>query len=114
MPKFLVTATYNVEGARGLAKEGGSARRAVVEKLAASMGGKLEAFYFAYGDVDVYAIVDLPDPTSGLALSLAVNGSGAVRSSTVPLITPEPECPSEGAVLQTATAQVSLWSVTCE
>ena len=26
---------------------------------------------------------------TGLALSLAVNGSGAVRASTVPLITPE-------------------------
>ena len=89
MAKFMVKATYNVEGIRGLVKEGGTARRAAVEKLVSSMGGKVEAFYFAYGDVDAYVIIDLPDVTAGLALSLAVNASGAVRSSVTPLITPE-------------------------
>ena len=34
-------------------------------------------------------IVDLPDTASGIALSLAANASGALRVSTVPLITPE-------------------------
>jgi uncharacterized protein with GYD domain len=89
MAKFMVTASYTAEGARGLAKEGGSARRAAVKKLVEGLGGKVEAFYFAYGAHDAVVIVDLPDAGSGLALSLAVNGSAAVRSTTTPLITPE-------------------------
>ena len=89
MPKFLVKATYTADGARGLIKEGGSARRAVVQKMVEGLGGKLESFYFAYGEDDAYIVSDLPDAASGLALALAVNASGAVRLSTIPLITPE-------------------------
>lgn len=89
MPKFLVKASYTAEGARGLLKEGGSKRRAAVQKLLEGLGGKLEAFYYAYGDDDAIIIVELPDAISGLALSLAVNAAGAVRLSTIPLATPE-------------------------
>ena len=89
MAKFLVRASYTPEGAKGLIKEGGTGRRTAVQKLIESMGGKIEAFYFAYGEHDAYVITDLPDAASGLALSLAVNASGVVRLSTVPLITVE-------------------------
>lgn len=89
MPKFMVKASYSAEGARGLLKEGGTARRAAVQKVIESLGGKVEAFYFAYGDHDAYVISDLPDAAAGLAVSLTVNASGAVRLSTIPLITPE-------------------------
>ena len=89
MPKFLIKASYNVDGARGLMKEGGTGRRKVVEGLVQKLGGKVEAFYFAYGEADVYVITDMPDVTAGLAVSLAVNASGAVRLQTIPLITPE-------------------------
>ena len=89
MPKFLAKASYTTEGCRGLIKEGGSARRAAVQKLVEGLGGKLEALYFAYGDDDVYVIIDFPDAASGVAVSLAVNSSGAVRLSTVPLVTVE-------------------------
>jgi uncharacterized protein with GYD domain len=89
MPKVLVKATYATEGVRGLQREGGTARRDAIQKLVESLGGKVEAFYFAYGDHDAYVITDLPDAATGIAVSLAVNASGAVRLSTVPLITPE-------------------------
>ena len=89
MPKFLIKASYTTDGAKGLLKEGGTARRAAVVKLIEGMGGKVEAFYYAYGEDDAYIISDLPDATAGLAVSLAVNASGAVRLSTIPLITPE-------------------------
>ena len=89
MPKFLIKASYTGDGARGLMKEGGTSRRTVVEKMVQDAGGRVEAFYFAYGDTDAYIITDLPDAAIGLALSLAVNASGAVRLSTVPLIAPE-------------------------
>ena len=89
MPKFLITASYTADGARGLLKEGGSARRAVVQKLLEGIGGKLEAFYFALGHQDAYIVVDVPDAASVVAVSLAVNASGAVRISTTPLLSPE-------------------------
>jgi uncharacterized protein with GYD domain len=89
MPKFLIKASYTVDGARGLLKEGGSSRRAAVQKLVKGVGGKLEAFYFAYGDADVVAICDVANSADAVALSLAVNASGAVTLSLTPLITPE-------------------------
>ena len=89
MPKFLTKVSYSPEGARGLLKEGGTGRRAAVQKLMEGLGGKIEAFYYAYGEDDAYLIIDVPDAASGLAVSLAVNASGAVRATTIPLITPE-------------------------
>jgi uncharacterized protein with GYD domain len=89
MPKFLVKGSYNPEGAKGLVKEGGTGRRAAIQALMEGLGGKVEAFYYAYGEHDVYLICDFPDQATGVALSLAVNAAGAVRISTVPLITPE-------------------------
>jgi uncharacterized protein with GYD domain len=87
--KFLIKASYSPDGTRGLLKEGGTGRRAAVQKLVEGIGGKVEAFYFAYGEDDAYVITDVPDATSGIAVSLAANASGAVRLTTIPLITPE-------------------------
>ena len=89
MAKYLVTADYKTSGAAGVLKEGGSARRAAVKHAIEALGGKMEAFYFAYGQIDAYVICDMPDPINGIALSLAVNASGAVVVNTTPLITPE-------------------------
>jgi len=89
MAKYLVKASYTPEGAKGLLKEGGTSRRAAVQKLVQSMGGSMEAFYYTYGQDDVVIICDLPDAASGIALSLATNASGAVSLTTTPLITPE-------------------------
>jgi len=89
MPKYLYQASYNATGTKGLLKEGGSGRRAAVEKIAQSMGGSLDGFYFAFGDTDAYVIVDVPDHATAVAVSLAVNASGAVTVRTIPLLTPE-------------------------
>jgi uncharacterized protein with GYD domain len=89
MAKFLIEARYGPEGARGVAAEGGSARRDTVSELLSSRGGSVEAFYFALGEIDAYIIADLPDNETAVALALAVNGSGAVSISTKVLLTPE-------------------------
>jgi uncharacterized protein with GYD domain len=86
MPKFLIQASYTTEGAKGIVKSGGSARRKAVEELLASVGGKLEAFYFTFGEEDAIIIVDVPDNETALALGMAVGASGAVRSRTTVLI----------------------------
>jgi uncharacterized protein with GYD domain len=87
--KYLIQGNYVGEGVKGLIKEGGSSRRARIEKMVGTMGGKVDAFYYAFGEYDVYVIVDMPDNVSAAALSLAVNASGAVSLRTIVLMTPE-------------------------
>ena len=89
MPKYLVRANYTAEGAKGLRKDGGSKRRQVAEALLKEAGGKLEAFYFTFGENDAIIIADLPDNVSSVAVSLAVNASGLTNATTTPLVTVE-------------------------
>jgi len=89
MAKYLFEARYTLEGGKGVANEGGSGRRAAVAKMAEALGGKLESFYFAFGDVDAYVVVDLPDNTTAAAAALAVNNAGGATVKTVVLIAPE-------------------------
>lgn len=89
MPKYLWQASYTTEGVRGVLKEGGTGRVEAVRKLVDGLGGSLEAAYFAFGEDDVYAIVDLPDNVSAAAISLTIAAAGAARIKTVVLATPE-------------------------
>jgi uncharacterized protein with GYD domain len=89
MPKYLLEGRYTVEGAKGVAKEGGTGRRVAVAKMAEGLGGKLEALYYAFGDVDVYVILDMPDAAAATAAALAANQSGTIAVKTIVLITPE-------------------------
>src|SRR5262245_57972391 len=89
MPKYLIEASYTSEGAKGLLKDGGSKRRQAADQAVKSAGGKLEAFYFAFGDSDAFLIVDAPDHATIAAVSIAVNATGAGHSKTVVQMTPE-------------------------
>ena len=87
MPKYLIQGSYTAEGAKGLLNEGGSSRIKAVEEALKSLGGKLEAFYFAFGDTDTFVIVDVPDNASVAALSLAFGASGRGHIKTTALLT---------------------------
>ena len=89
MPKYLVQGNYVGDGIKGLLKEGGSSRRSAVETLAKSMGGSVEALYYAFGDTDIFVILDLPDHAAMTALALTVAASGAATVKTTVLMTPE-------------------------
>ena len=89
MPKFLIEANYNVDGARGLIKDGGSKRREAAKTAIKSVGGKMESFYFAFGGTDAFVIFDAPDNASAAAASTAINASGSVQARTVVLLTDE-------------------------
>lgn len=89
MPKYLIAASYTADGAKGLLKEGGTARRTAAEQALKSAGAKLEGFYFAFGEDDAYVIVDAPDNASMAAASVAINATGAVHSKTTVLMTAE-------------------------
>lgn len=89
MPKFLGHGSYTEAGIKGLLKEGGTKRRETLKQAIESLGGKLEAFYFAFGDNDFYFIADTPDNVSVLTGSLLSNASGTVKLKNIVLITPE-------------------------
>jgi uncharacterized protein with GYD domain len=89
MPKYMIHASYTADGAKGLLKDGGSKRRDVAAAALKSAGATLESFYYAFGDADVYAVVDAPDHATMVAASVAINASGAVTTKTTVLMSPE-------------------------
>ncbi|QKV90645.1 GYD domain-containing protein [Streptomyces sp. NA02950] len=89
MPKYLVTASYSADGAKGLLADGGTGRREAVKREIQSCGGTLEWMYFAFGEHDLYVVVDIPDNVSMAAISIVARSSGAVHSKAVPLLSPE-------------------------
>jgi uncharacterized protein with GYD domain len=89
MPKYLLKVSYTADGVKGLLKDGGTKRKQAAEAAVKSTGGSLEAMYFAFGDDDVYCIVDSPDNASVAAASMAIAASGLVKPTTVVLLTPE-------------------------
>jgi uncharacterized protein with GYD domain len=89
MAKYLIHASYTLEGIDGIRAQGGSSRRDAVAESIRSVGGQMESFYFAFGDEDVYVIADLPDNEAAAAFALTVNAAGGVNAKTVVLLTPE-------------------------
>lgn len=83
MPKYLLEVKYTLDGIRGVKSEGGSARVAAATEVIEGIGGKVESFYFAFGDTDVYLVADCPRQRlgcgSGAGCERGRGGHGAVR-----------------------------------
>lgn len=89
MAKYMIEASYTVDGVKGLFKEGGTGRRAGIDKAVRALGGTVEAFYYVFGEDDVVVLLDMPDNASVAALSLRVSAAGGATSSVRVLLTPE-------------------------
>ena len=89
MAKYLLRGSYTEEGLKGLLKEGGTKRMEATKKAIESLGGKLEAYYYAFGENDYYIIIDQPDNVNVIAGILAANATGTVKLNTTVLITPD-------------------------
>jgi uncharacterized protein with GYD domain len=89
LPKYLFRASYTADGAKGLISEGGSGRVDAAARVAEGLGGKLESYYFAFGEDDVVGILDLPDNVSMAAVNLTISATGLVNTKTTVLLTPE-------------------------
>jgi len=89
MAKYLLRANYTQQGLTGLLKEGGTGRRKALTDTVEGVGGSVEAMYYAFGDCDLYLVVDVPDEASAAALSLAIGSAGALDLKMTVLITPE-------------------------
>jgi len=89
MSKYLVFASYSLEGVKGFQRERANGRRDAVAKAMSAVGAKLEQMYFTFGEDDVAMVVDAPDNASIMAVSLGAAASGLCRMRTMPLITVE-------------------------
>ncbi len=87
MPKYMFQASYTAEGMQGLKKDKGSGRKAAVQAAIKALGGKLEAFYFAFEADDVVLIAELPGNVAAAAVTTTTIASGAVTIRTTPLLT---------------------------
>ena len=86
MPHYLIQASYTAEAWKSLLKKPEDRKEAIrpaIEKL----GGKVVNSWYAFGEHDIVAIVEMPDNVSAAALSLAQMAGGALRSmKTTPLL----------------------------
>jgi uncharacterized protein with GYD domain len=89
MAKYLVQGSYTVEGIKGVLKEGGTGRREAVSTALKALGGKVESIYYAFGDTDVYVIVDAPDNVTMAALAMGIAATGTIALKTTVLLTVE-------------------------
>ena len=102
MPKYLVQVQYTLDGLRGVKSEGGSARVAAATAAIEEQGGKVEAFYFAFGENDAYVVVDMPDNVVGRCprVDRECSGRGAAR---------EPWCSSTADEMDAASKRKTLY-----
>lgn len=89
MPKYLFQAFYTEAGLKGLLAESGTSRRQAVDDALKGLGGTLEAFYYAFGETDVFVIADLPDNVSSTTFSFITNAAGTAKIKTTVLLKPE-------------------------
>ena len=86
MPHYLFRASYTLQGIQGVMKDGAASRVAAVAALAESVGGRVDASYWAFGDDDFLTIVELPDNAAAMAVAATVGSSGAARVTTTVLL----------------------------
>jgi len=89
MPKYLISANYSTTGLEGVRAAGAKSRVDAVSTMLEAMGGRLESFYFAFGDTDVFAVADVPDDEAAAAVAMTINSTGAVSIRTTKLLTPD-------------------------
>jgi len=89
MRTYLWRVSYSAAGTKGLLGEGGTSRRTTVEQLVGGLGGSIVAWFYAFGDDDLYVIANMPDDEAAAAVSLQVAASGAARIQTTVLLTAE-------------------------
>jgi uncharacterized protein with GYD domain len=89
MPFYLVQAAYTPEAWATMVKNPQN-RNEAVRPVIEGLGGRLHGAWFAFGDYDIIAIVEMPDNTNAAAFSLAASAGGSVRAlKTTPLMTTE-------------------------
>ena len=77
MAFYLIQVAYNNSAAKTLIANP-QTREDAIKKTCASLGGKLQSFFFSFGEYDVAIIAELPDNAAAAALALATAAKGAI------------------------------------
>ena len=88
MTTYMLSCNYTQAGLKGLLAEGGSSREAALRATVESVGGTLDACYYAFGDSDLYLIASLPDTTAATSLSLNISAAAGITVTTTVLLAP--------------------------
>jgi uncharacterized protein with GYD domain len=87
MPKY--AAFFKVKGETIAAMmDRPSDRGAAVRRLADAAGGKVESYYWMFGQYDGFAIFEAPDSKTVAAVVLAISSTGAFSVETHELVDP--------------------------
>ena len=87
MPHYLFRARYTQSGIQGVLKEGAASRVKAVTELVASVGGRVETTYWAFGEDDFVMIAELPSNAAAAAAATRVSATGTSSVSTTVLLT---------------------------
>jgi len=89
MPHYLQQVAYTPEGWEALIKNPENrfeAVRPAIERL----GGKILHGWFAFGEYDIVALLEMPSNVDAAAIAMAFAGGGACKAvKTTPLLTAE-------------------------
>ena len=89
MPFYLYQCAYTSEAWTAQVETPQDVRRRV-EAMMDRLGGKVIGIWYAFGEYDLVAIIEMPDNTREAAAAIAIAAGGAVRAAkTTPLITIE-------------------------
>ncbi len=87
MPHYLFQASYTGEG-WGSQIQSPQNRLEALRPAIEGLGGRIESFYYAFGEYDIVAIAEFPDNVSVAAFSVAASAGGSVKAiKTTPLMT---------------------------
>jgi uncharacterized protein with GYD domain len=87
--RYLVRAVLTAEGLKNLQKQPPTALKAGVVKFVESVGGKLEFWFFDYGESTAYSVIDYPDEIAAATAQLSTNAAGFAHVTIRPLLTAE-------------------------
>jgi uncharacterized protein with GYD domain len=80
MPQYLYQAAYTAESLAAQIKDPKD-RIEVVRPVFESVGGKILASGYPFGEYDVVAIYEAPDDVTAASLALAIAAGGALKSA---------------------------------
>ena len=87
MPNYLIEGSYTSEGWAALTRNPED-REKTFTGLVERAGGKLKAFYYAFGPSDVIGIIETPDAVTASAIAVSVASVGHLKFfKTTPLMT---------------------------
>ena len=86
MPLYMFTFSYTPEVWAGLIRSPEN-REEKVGQILSDAGCTLKGLWYAFGDVDGFAVMEAPDNKSAAGLALAIGSSGAfTKFQTTPLM----------------------------